>query len=351
MIRKILYTLLALCLYCFGTVSFAANSGPQTPACYGRFPNPITDICWSCVLPIKLMGLNLAVDSQEDTSTVNQAGCVCANGSKPYIGITMSFFEPTHVTEVVRNPYCFPTLDGTVMDLGFDANNHAIRRGSGTNGRRNARQYSTFYHSHLYYFPLFVMLEVLLDHPCLELGYFDMAWMSEIDPTWGDPEMAFIFTPEVALFANPIAVASCSIDCVAATAGFPLNQMFWCAGCQGNMFPLTGWVTGITGAVDASLLVQQRLMNRMHRQFMVRAGVGDSGLCGLYTMPIMDKRMYKTQMLYPSIQTDKLLGRCCQPLGRTSVLWAAGKTYPVKGEDFGYMMFRKRDCCFPMIGF
>ena len=35
----------------------------------------------------------------------------------------------------------------------------------------------------------------------------------------------------------------------------------------------------------------------------------------------------------------------CQPFGRTTVLWGAGKEYPVRGEDFAFMLFRKRNCC------
>jgi conjugal transfer pilus assembly protein TraU len=50
-------------------------------------------------------------------------------------------------------------------------------------------------------------------------------------------------------------------------------------------------------------------------------------------------------MLYPIAQTQKIASRCCQPLGRTTVLWGAGRSIPYIGEDFSYMVFRKRDCC------
>ena len=26
-------------------------------------------------------------------------------------------------------------------------------------------------------------------------------------------------------------------------------------------------------------------------------------------------------------------------------VWGAGKEYPVRGEDFAFMLFRKRNCC------
>jgi conjugal transfer pilus assembly protein TraU len=55
-------------------------------------------------------------------------------------------------------------------------------------------------------------------------------------------------------------------------------------------------------------------------------------------------------MLYPTTQGKGLDGRCCQPLGRTTVVWGAGKEYPIKGEDFAYMLYRKRNCCEKVIG-
>ena len=54
---------------------------------------------------------------------------------------------------------------------------------------------------------------------------------------------------------------------------------------------------------------------------------------------------YKMQMVYPVPATAKDAGQCCQPYGRTTMIWGAGKSYPVSGEDFAYQIFRKRNCC------
>ncbi|MDA4835001.1 TraU family protein, partial [Enterobacter hormaechei] len=47
---------------------------------------------------------------------------------------------------------------------------------------------------------------------------FDVAYMTEIDPLWNDDVLTTLINPEVALFNNPIAVAACAADCVAASA-------------------------------------------------------------------------------------------------------------------------------------
>ena len=69
---------------------------------------------------------------------------------------------------------------------------------------------------------------------------------------WNDDETAFgqcpfFLNPEAAIFGNPIAQASCAADSIAATAGFSIDALFWCAGCQGSMYPRTLSVFGTCG--------------------------------------------------------------------------------------------------------
>ncbi len=157
--------------------------------------------------------------------------------------------------------------------------------------------------------------------------------------------LSFVLAPESALFANPLAKAACAADCVAATAGFPLNTLFWCVGCQGSMYPLTGYVAQHVGGVQASALLAARMANKLHKQGLMWAGSGDSGLCGFYPQLLMDKTNYKMQLTYPVPQTAKIDGKCCQPIGRTTVDYGAGKEIPYIGEDFAFQVFRKRSCC------
>ncbi|MCF6196996.1 MAG: TraU family protein [Emcibacter sp.] len=35
----------------------------------------------------------------------------------------------------------------------------------------------------------------------------------------------------------------------------------------------------------------------------------------------------------------------CVPMGRSNVLFESGRMIPVIGEDFGYLIWRKRNCC------
>lgn len=319
------------------SVSGAAD-GTTSTTCPGKFMNPITDICWSCAFPLKVAGSTIMNFSQEDfDSDVNNALCTCSD--PPKIGVSISFYEPARLVEAVRKPYCFPSLGGVTIDAGIAAPAHVQKRGG-----------NSFYQAHWYVSPLIYWLEVILDNPCLEQGVFDLVYFTELDPLWADSELSFIINPDAILFANPLAQAACAADCVAATAGFPLQELFWCAGCQGSMYPLNGWVGSHVSGVQASTLIMQRLTAKMHRQLLIWGAHGKAGQCGYYPIPLMDKRSYKTQMTYPIPNTQKEAGRCCSTMGRTTTVSGSGKEFPYKGEDFAYMLFRKRDCCQGAVG-
>lgn len=309
------------------------------PTCHGKFINPITDICWGCAFPMSIGSATIMTFGQEDNNS-NPSSPVCACSNPPKIGLATGFWEPVRQVDVTRSPYCFVSLGGVTIDVGI----YAPRGGVGTSDDTSKH---SFYQVHWYTNPLFYLLEVLLDDVCLERGEFDIAYITEVDPTWNDDELTMILNPDVLLFGNLIAQAACAADCVAASSGFPLSSLYWCAGCQGSIYPLNGHVQAHGGGVAASTLLTQRMTAKMHREMLVWGAAGGDGMCNYYPQVVMDKANYKMSMIYPVPQTQGVssFGRCCQPFGRTTTIWGAGKTYPVEGEDFAYLIFRKRNCC------
>ncbi len=321
---------LVLTGFLFSEVSLQAE-------CTGRWVNPLTDICWSCLFPITIGGVRVT-PSGEDTPNPSTFLCTCPLSTPPYrrIGLPVSFWEPVRLVDVTRTPYCLVTMGGISL-----MNKGAQGHGGVANNHGN-RQRHSFYHVHWYIYPLIYWLELLTDFVCLEKASFDVAYMTELDPLWNDDETAFILNPEALLFGNPIAQAACAADCVKASSGFSFDHLFWCGGCQGSLYPFSGTLTAHGGGVQASLLMTQRLMAKLHRQGMLYGYVGSEGLCDKYPMPIIQKSQYKTQMVYPTPSTAS--GQC-HPLGRSETLWATGQEYPYQGEDFGYLIWRKRQCC------
>jgi len=307
--------------------------------CTGKFPNPITDICWSCILPITIGGATPAnFGGQEDTDNPPDPLCSCV--VNPTIGLSVGFWEPARHVEAVRKPFCLVSLGGVDLDPGIPAPEAARTTRAG-----GESQASSFYQAHFYLNPVLFYLDVVTDFPCLEHGPFDVAYLTEVDPLWADDELSLILSPDALLFANPVAVAACAADCVAASLGFGIADLFWCAGCQGGVYPMDGHVANHMGGVRTAALIAQRLTAKMHRELIAWGWHGKPGLCGPYFEPVMDKTAYKTQLTYPIPNSGASGSPCCQPFGRATDLWAAGKEYPVRGEDFAFMLFRKRNCC------
>ena len=303
-------------------------------ACTGRFVNPISDVCWECLFPISIGPIAIgSATGAPDLGNPPSPICYCG----PRIGLSLGVWEPARLMDVTRTPWCYPNLGGITIDAG----RHAARGRTGSSGGDGAQ--GSIWHAHYYVYPLLSWIGLLLDFGCLQGGEFDIAWTSELDPAWLDDELSFLLNPEAALFANLPAQAACAADCVASSAGLPLDALFWCAGCQGGMYPLTGNVTAHVGGVQASLLAAQRLVYRLHRLGLALGTSGTAALCGRYPMPVMKKSQYRWQMTQPVPATSPLTG--CNPTGRSSVLWETLRELPVAGESFGYLLWRKRNCC------
>lgn len=329
---SLLCLLVFLCLFLFPNETRAQ--------CSGRVINPVTDVCWSCVFPIKLGGATLASGKNDDPETDANALCMCTSGANVTIGLNMSFWEPVRTAEIVRTPYCFPSLGGLELDVGVRAPAHGRTPNKSASGTR-----TSFYQVHWYHTPWLFVMEALLDTACLEQSAWDLAYMTELDPLWDDSFSSFFLNPDASLFANPAALAACAADCTAASASGALSELYWCAGCQGDIFPLTGWVGAHVTFPQAASLLTARMTMKLHRQGLQWAAYGQKGQCGPYLEPIMDKRLYRTQMVYPARSTAKAGGRCCYPMGASTALWASGKTWAAGGEDAAFLIFRKRDCC------
>ena len=176
--------------------------------CSGRFPNPVTDICWSCLFPIKIGGINISSPAQNDNfDPPPPLICTCPMALPPYIrvGVGVSYWEPARVAEVVRTPMCSPTLNGTILGK--------IPAPAGNHHEEDGRQGDAFYHVHWFQYPVLSWLGmVIAQGACMVSESFDIAYMTEIDPLWDDDELGFLTSPEAVLFANPISQAACVAD-------------------------------------------------------------------------------------------------------------------------------------------
>lgn len=312
--------------------------------CHGRFINPITHVDWRALFPLYIAGVKVASSGNDNTSAAPASRdviCTCSNRAPFIYGIPVAFWQPFRAVDVTRKPYCMVNLGGMQMSLGANAptgdiaNTVAVDLGAG--------HQKSFYHVHWYAYPLLLWMNILTDLACMEHEDFDIAYMTEFDPMWADDELSLWTTPEAVLFSNPIAQAACIPDCAASNFSRPMDSLFWCAGCQGGVYPLSGTIAAHQSAMDSTTLVLEKMLFKLHRQGLLHGSMGTRGMCGKYPMLWWKKSQYKIQVVYPSINKSRLTST--NVVGKSVILWSAGKDINPLNGDFGYLLWRRKECC------
>ena len=204
------------------------------PDADGLGPAVITDICWDCIFPIQIAGQPITLgDGNIPARAASSPLCSCAPNC---VGITVGMWEPAYYIELVKQPGCSPVLGGE--DLGLDT---GLQRGSKGDLLQDKGD-TAFYHAHVWSFPVLLFADVFFEDACLEDGSetLELLYLSELDPTWNNDELAAVLTPESQPVATPQALAACLVDAAAAEAGEAIDALFWCVGSWGHLYPLAG---------------------------------------------------------------------------------------------------------------
>ncbi len=295
--------------------------------CRGSFFNPITDVCWQCIFPISIGGISL-IGSDIDTIDDNISSPLCLCGTT--LGISASFWEPARIVETVKDPYCFNLIGAELGDGGGGF--------LGGGYREDEQTKSVFSQVHYYLFNVWSLLDLFVDMPCLDSEGFDVAYLTEIDPSWNDDLLAFLINPEAILFGNPVLQMACMADSVAANTATPIDLLYWCMGSWGSPYPLTGNKTNDTYIQD-NAAIAGKFLYKMTRELLL----WDYGtnVCGPVIWPVWTKNNFRLHIMKP------VRDFTCHPIGRSGLIWASMKNpSPVPGNDnFDWVMFRRKLCC------
>ncbi len=250
------------------------------------------------------------------------------------IGMAIGYWEPFALTDVTRSPYCMVNLGGFNIPVG--------KVGAGNAGQEDRPVAGGFYHVHWYKYPLTYWLNIIMSIACLQRGDLDIGYLSELDPTWDDDALSLILSPEALVVANPIAQGACAADAIKTVKGKPINALFWCAGSHGSLYPFTGNISDEFSPQQSSVLLSERMAFKLHRQGMILNSIGeDQKVCKEYYSPIMPKDRFRYQMVNMHPDT-----KACHPFGRTVMAWEAGHASPNTKKNYGYLIWRKRNCVF-----
>lgn len=329
--RRIFIAVVVTCVFC----TAKADPGCQNSELIsGKL---ITDICWDCVFPVRVAGSVMKTGSKGAPSrSVSSPLCGCQDDlGVLHPGITTSMWEPARLIEFQRVPGCASVLNGAMFP--FDRLNQGHHQRGGKPGAQG-----TFMHYHYYSFPLLSMLDMFTNAGCISDGYMDLdlLYMSELDPTWNNDELAFFSNPEAAAVANPMAVSACAGDAASSNAGNPISEMFWCAGSWGSIYPLSGNEYTMMSVVKNTSLLKVKVLASLHRRGLAHRTMGSDAMCEGVVDPTFDKQMYKYTLTYPLPETEE--GHLT---GESTFAWGMGRTIPAIGQDLIYTIWRWNDCC------
>lgn len=301
--------------------------------------NIITDIYWDGVYPIMIAGARFGSGSAP-AGAADGPVCVCLDpAGLPAPGFTLSMWEPAKIVELVRKPGCFPSLGGIELE-GVDD----LRRGENKGGVTNNAK-KNFYHFHMYAYPILAMLGLLVEETCIGDSYldFDLVAMSELDPTWLYDELAFLTAPEASLVSGLVAQSACIADAAAANADQAIDDLFWCVGSWGRLYPMVGNQEAPRSKPVTSSLLAARGLAAMHRRGLAHRTKGNDVVCKSKVDPYFTKTQYRFSTFFPVAEAEGY-----HDVGESSFSWGEWRNIPGTGEDYSYIVWRWKDCC---IGF
>lgn len=343
MIRRMLLTIVmsgALVL------SFGQSVNAAGLTCNSVILNPITDICWSCFFPIRIGSTTVFSTGMPDSETEGSVLGVCPvpGTALVRVGTNLSYWEPYALADVVKEPYCFES-----MGFSLKTPNSLKLEGKDSDNDGNSPQHGIgrTMEIHWYKYPIFYLLNIVSDIACVDdtSTSLDVAYMTEIDPTWQDGDSAAVLFPEELLFNNQVAALACSVDAIKTMTGAftAIDSLFWCIGNQGNMYPFVGKTTTNQSGISNAVTLMERFNGKLHRQgFVNETYSGNPANCVAVPAVFLPKSRYRYQMTRPTPSPD-----WCWPYGTTTQLWEAGRDLPaVSAGNYAFINWRKHSCMF-----
>ena len=312
---------------------------PAMATCNGAVFNPVSDVAWNGLFPIRVGGVAVATNSNLPDgadSTVNPI-CSCTTTSGSFIGTQIGFWDVAYLVEVVSDPYC-STVVGTT--LGSNTGTH-----QGSNSKDSAAPH-TFKQVHWWPFNAIQLLGMLSGLSCVQQVPLQMTYLSEIDPSWTEDWLAMLKDPKVFLVANPAADIACAAkSAIAQIPGnfFPsvYDSLFWCG--WDNIYPLSG-NNGTPHDLTASAQIAARQIYINTQLSTVEDFMADSQGCTGQIVPVWKSSQWRFQLAKPVKTATPFWA------GESELIWGSGKAPAYNDKNFLYILFQKKKCCQKIYG-
>jgi conjugal transfer pilus assembly protein TraU len=315
-----------------------ADAAAGQKSCYGKMYNPMSDTNWNNVFPITVFGAPFGGNSNPPLLYMPPI-CICPTylWGTPGPGIGVTYWQPMYIQEIERSPGCLSSLGAKEILTSYKAQGSEKANDDSDSGGTVSRM-----NVHWYHYPVFAMLDMFGKVVCRNAAIFDLAYVTEIDPTWHNDLWGIIFTPEANLFKTPVLQSVCAIDAIASTFGFPLDPLFWCAGTWGPLTPYTGNAQQTNSGQSSNGLIAAKFLARHSRVGAMLGTIGPQAICFAVPQPILIKSGYRFNHFWP---TRPVVSRPLY-IGQSEFVWGLlpPANFPVM-ESTATLIFRGTQCC------
>lgn len=315
----------------------------------------ISNICWSCIFPLRMAGITIFSNSQTSSGTdsngfalsskpgvpsdaANKAFCLCDNDVLPTAGIPVGMWLPSELYETTMTPGCSSTLGGIKLGIADE-----LYLGTAGDPTSDLEQQS-FNHIHTYSYPIVLMMD-LFTKCANSYSDIDILYMSEIDPLWNDPLVALYGNPMSVFGSSIVAQAACAADAVSSSLGSPVDDLFWCGGTwTSTLAPYTGYEHA-QGNMQFTSAAALKALAMNSARGISRNYVGNDALCQATYQPMLKRSHYRWQVAWPNAEATRN-----HASGEALLRWAAGRTVPGVAEMPIYLRWNWTDCCAIIFG-
>lgn len=311
--------------------------------------------------------------------------CVCENSTSQIAGVVIpigfkaSLVEPIMGVSTSNQP---GDLVGIDVDLGHDLfdKEGTSREGNAEGSAEASNETTLFRQINFMTFPFMAMVGFVLPEAiCFDkTAEMTTNYISDVDPLYQNDILSLAVNTGKSfwrtLLINPLADLACVADCAASTAGYPINSLYWCDGCRGNIGATNTGYTKTGDPIENSEMIILRQVAAMHETSQLRktsnatfaflppAQNNNSGstnsnngssnnnnsgkkesksmelpntMCGDKPFPLVIKDQYYLQLAYGK----------AKPFGAMRFHYDF-KSTPNDNDRFFFWLWRKRDYCF-----
>lgn len=262
--------------------------------------NPMTDTDWNNMFPITVMGVQMGGNTNPPLM-FEPPVCECPSVlfGFPSMGYGVTYWQPLYLAEVERTAGCLESLGGTSIFSSGASTAYSALNSEQAGNNTGGDSVTSRMQIHWYEYPIFSMLNMFMSSGCFNAGGYDLGYLTEIDYTWQDDTWAALFAPEGVFFTDEVLQASCSIDAVASSVGFPLSIMFWCQGGGGAVYPLSGNSQHNNSPFQMNNSILGKFLARQARLGLEWATIGPLAECYAHPTPIWIKEQYRINQVSP----------------------------------------------------